>query len=249
MPLDKSTAFITGGGAGIGLAFAEALALRGVGVVLADRDFDVADAAAKRLRRDGGRALALSCDVADESQVQSAVTAACQYFGGIDICINNAGKHLTKYNQPFATLGIIEFRALMEVNVVGVVACSLATARSMRERGGGVILNIASIAADMAASPYGVSKLAVKGLTMALAKELAPHRIRVNCISPGVMASPAALEDLTAEQWQSMLDLQLVKRRGSLEDLVSAMLFLCSEESSFVTGETLNVSGGWPLYA
>jgi 3-oxoacyl-[acyl-carrier protein] reductase len=249
MSFTGRTAFITGGGAGIGLAFAEALAARGTAIVIADIDPAVGASAAEGLRQQGAHAIAVPCDVADEQQVQDAIAAATSQLGGVDICINNAGKHLTKYNQPFGTLGIHELRALLDVNVVGVVACSLAAAASMRERGGGSILNVTSIAAAMAASPYGVSKLAARGLTMALAKELAPDRIRVNGISPGVMQSSAAIGDLAPEHWDQMLNLQLIKRRGTVADLVGAMLYLCSDEASFVTGETITVSGGWPLYA
>jgi len=160
--------------------------------------------------------------------------------------VNNAGKHLTKYNQPFIMLPRSELRALLEVNVIGVVNCTVSALDLLKVRGG-VVVNIASVASNLLVSPYGISKLAVRGLTVALATELAPFSIRVNAISPGVIDTPAVLEDFTDNMMQSVIDRQLIKRPGHVEDLVGAVLYLCSDAASFVTGETLRVSGGWPL--
>jgi NAD(P)-dependent dehydrogenase (short-subunit alcohol dehydrogenase family) len=129
-----------------------------------------------------------------------------------------------------------------------VVNCALACQPSMRQRGGGTIVNIASIAAHSVQSPYGVSKLAVRGLTQALAAEFAPDRIRVNAISPGLMATENALADLPESLRQDFVDnRQLIHRPGEVGDIVSAMMWLSSDAASFVTGETLKVSGGYPL--
>ena len=180
--------------------------------------------------------------------MDAAVASVVSRLGGVDVLINNAGKHLTKYNQPFSVLPRHEVRAVFDVNVIGVVNCSVACRDTMRARGGGAILNISSIAGRSSASPYGVSKLAVRGLTIAFAQELAPDSIRVNAIAPGLMGTENALVDLP----QTLIDhfvgeLQLVHRLGAMDDIVSAMLFLCSDEASFITGETLQVSGGYPL--
>ena len=109
-------------------------------------------------------------------------------------------------------------------------------------------MNVSSIAGYMSSSPYGVSKLAVRGLTIAFATELAPDRIRVNAIAPGLMATEAALDGLPAEMIDDFVEnRQLVHRLGSMDDIVSTTLFLCSDEAGFITGETLRVSGGYPL--
>ncbi len=248
MRFDGKVAFITGGAIGFGRAFARGLTAEGAAVVLADRDGEAAERTAVGLRAGGVSAMAVTCDVSDETQVDAAVARAVEEFGGVDICINNAGLHLLHYNQPFSVLARADLRALFEVNVIGVVNCTIACRESMAARGGGAVVNISSIAGYMSTSPYGVSKLAVRGLTIAFATELAPDRIRVNAIAPGLMATEAALDGLPAEMIDDFVEnRQLVHRLGSMDDIVSTTLFLCSDEAGFITGETLRVSGGYPL--
>ena len=137
MRFDDKVAFITGGGIGFGRAFARALAAEGASIVVADIDTVAGEVLAAELEAAGTPASSVQCDVADEHQVEAAVAAAVARFGGIDILINNAGKHLTKYNQPFSVLERDELRALFDVNVIGVVNCSVAARPSMAARGGG----------------------------------------------------------------------------------------------------------------
>lgn len=244
---EDRVAFVTGAGAGLGRAFAAALVAEGAAVVVADIDADAAARTVDELTAGGHRAVSAPCDVADEEQVAGAVAQAVATFGGIDICINNAGLHLSKYNQPFGALPRSDVRELFEVNVIGVVNCSLACRPSMSARGGGAICNIASIGGHLSSTPYGVSKLTVRGLTVALAHEFAGDGIRVNAISPGLTATENAIADLPEEFVREFRDnKQLVHRTGQVQDIVEAMLFLCSDGASFVTGETLKVSGGYP---
>jgi 3-oxoacyl-[acyl-carrier protein] reductase len=248
MRFSQRTAVITGGAVGFGRAFARALVAEGASVALADIDSDAAEQTAAELISSGGQAIAVTCDVADADQVDAAVTTAINGFGGIDIVINNAGLHLTKYNRPFSELSRDEVRALFDVNVIGVINVTLACRDSMRKRGGGVVLNISSMAGYMSATPYAVSKLTVRGLTVAFATELAADRIRVNALAPGLMNTESALADLPRPLIDEFVNQrQLVNRLGTMGDVVSAMLFLCSDEASFITGETLKVSGGYPL--
>lgn len=248
MKFESRTALITGGAIGFGRAFARALVAEGASVVIADVDAEMAERTAAELVSAGGKALAVDCDVADADRVAAAVDAASDRFGGVDIVINNAGLHLTKYNQPFGVLSRNEIRALFDVNVMGVINTTLACRDSMRDRGGGVVLNISSMAGYLSATPYAVSKLTVRGLTVAFATELAPDRIRVNAIAPGLMNTENAIADLPRPLIDEFVHrLQLVHRLGKMDDVVSAMMFLCSDEASFITGETLKVSGGYPL--
>jgi 3-oxoacyl-[acyl-carrier protein] reductase len=249
VPYQDKVAVVTGGAMGMGYAFAQALCDRGARVVLADIDLDGAERAAKELRGGGHTALAVQCDVADGNQVDGAVARAVRELGGIDLLINNAGLHLSKYNQPFSRLARDEVRALFDVNVMGIVNCSVACLEPMRQRGGGAILNISSMASYAPESAYGVSKLAVRGLTISFAHEFADANIRVNAIAPGLTGTESALADLP----ESLVDMlvnekQLIHRLGQVEDIVKTMLFLCGDDGSFITGETLKVSGGVPLF-
>jgi NAD(P)-dependent dehydrogenase (short-subunit alcohol dehydrogenase family) len=247
MRFDGKVAFITGGAIGFGRAFGRALGREGAAIAIADVDAGAGQRTAREFEDNGLHALAVACDVASEEQVEQAVTTTVTRFGGIDILINNAGKHLMKYNQPFSVLPRAELRALFDVNVVGVVNCAIACRPTMAARGGGVVINISSIAGHISVSPYGVSKLAVRGLTTALAAELAPDGIRVNAISPGLMATENAMQDLPAAMVDDFVkNRQLVHRLGLMDDVVGAMLFLCSHDADFITGETIKVSGGYP---
>ncbi|MDO8733293.1 MAG: SDR family oxidoreductase [Actinomycetota bacterium] len=241
-------AFITGGAIGFGYAFAEALAAEGAAVVIAEINMPAAEEAVAKLQSAGYRALAVDCDVASAEAVDAAVAKTIAEFGGVDILINNAGLHLTKYNLPFSTLDRADVRALFDVNLMGVVNCNLACLESMRSRGGGNIISLSSMASNSSTSPYGVSKLAVRGLTIAFAREFADAGIRVNAISPGLMATPSAMADLPEPMITSIVnDMQSIHRLGSIADIVNMMLFLISEEGSFITGETYRVSGGAAL--
>jgi 3-oxoacyl-[acyl-carrier protein] reductase len=248
MRFDGKVAFVTGGAIGFGREFCAAYAAEGAAVVLADVDLDAATASAAALTATGARAIAVRCDVADDAEVKSAVAAAVDAFGGVDILVNNAGKHLTRYNKPFGEMPLEEVRACIDVNMMGVVQCTLACRDSMASRGGGSVINLSSIASFMSTSIYGVTKLAVRGLTIAFATELAPHHIRVNGIAPGLMATESSLADLPGEMFDGFVStLQLVKRRGTMDDVVSTGLFLSSDDAGFITGETITVSGGYPL--
>jgi NAD(P)-dependent dehydrogenase (short-subunit alcohol dehydrogenase family) len=248
MRFDGKVALITGAGAGFGAAFARALAAEGAAIAVSDIDLTVAEKVVAELAAEGREALAVRCDVADAEAVDDAAAATIARFGGIDILINNAGRHLTKYNQPFRVLTRQDVRDLFDVNVHGTINCSVACHDSMAARGGGAIVNISSMAAHLGTSPYAVSKLAVRGLTTAFASEFAPAGIRVNAISPGLMGTEAALADLPPALIEDIVEnRQLLHRLGEVQDIVSAVLFLCSAEASFITGETLKVSGGYPL--
>jgi 3-oxoacyl-[acyl-carrier protein] reductase len=249
MRFDGKVVFITGGAIGFGRAFARAFVAEGAAAVIADIDDQQAAETVAELEAAGATAMSVHCDVAKEAEVEDAVAKVATELGGVDVLLNNAGLHLTKYNQPFSVLGRDDLRALFDVNVVGIVNCTLACRDSMRERGGGAVVNISSIASHITTSPYGVSKLAVRGLTIALATELAPERIRVNAIAPGLMATENAMADLPQDLVDDFVNnRQLVHRLGSMDDIVAATLFLCSSEAGFITGETLKVSGGYPLF-
>jgi NAD(P)-dependent dehydrogenase (short-subunit alcohol dehydrogenase family) len=244
-------AVITGGGRGFGQAFGAALAARGAHVVLADIDGAAADAAAAQITAEsaaqGGSASGAACDVADEAAVAAVMSAVAATRGGIDILVNNAGLHSAAYNKPSAELGIASLRRLFDVNVMGVYICSLAARPAMSGRDGAAIVNISSSAAYANRSAYGVSKLAVRGATTQLAREFAADGIRVNAIAPGLIFTDTIRAELAREDVTRVMGQQILQREGEERDIVDALLFLVSPGSSFVTGETLRVSGGFAL--
>jgi len=242
---DNKVAFITGGARGIGETFARALAAEGAAVMLADISAEHGAETAASIRASGGTAANVVCDVADDASIEAAVAAGVEQFGGIDILINNAGRHLTAYGQPVTQVSTQMWREMLDVNVIGIVSCSRAAKQTLADRGGGVIVNLVSISGFLSNTAYGISKLAVRGLTVALAIELAPQHTRVFGIAPGIMDSPAAMNDLK-DRLGPLLDRQLMKRVGRMEELVPALLFLCSDDSSYMTGETLMIAGGYP---
>ncbi len=152
--------------------------------------------------------------------------------------------HLKKYSQRFSTLTAEETARLFDVNVLGVVNCTLACSASMRERGGGAVVNMASSAAFTVGTPYGVTKLAVRGLTITLAKELGGDDIRVNAIAPGMVSTENALSEYTAEELAAIRSAQVLKAPITMDDVTRVALFLCSDESARITGETIRVTGG-----
>lgn len=240
-------ALITGGARGFGAAFAASFAADGVAVVLVDLDGAAAEETAAGLRAQGARTIAIEADVTDEVGMSAAVARTVDTFGSLDILVNNAGLHLVRYNRPFAELGVDELRRLLDVNVVGLVVTTLAAREAMRAAGGGCVVNISSIAGYLSKTPYGVSKLAVRGVTVALANDLAADKIRVNAVAPGLMGTESALAELpTAMVEDFVSNLQLVHRLGEQDDVVAAVRYLCSPAASFITGETIKVSGGLP---
>jgi NAD(P)-dependent dehydrogenase (short-subunit alcohol dehydrogenase family) len=272
MSFDGKVAVVTGGARGLGSAFASAVAGEGARVVLLDADEAVVTDTAGALEQRGFAALGAACDVRDEHDVERAVQQALDRFGRIDILVNSAALHRHKYNQPFGSMARDDVRDMFDVNVMGILNCALACRPPMASTDGGVIVNLASTAGHTSCTPYGVSKLAARGLTVALAYEFAGDNIRVNAISPGFVGSAGTLADYAPEQLMALLasqgvrlpetvlakcstqdlvdifmSLQLTEREGTPDDVVKALLYLCSDDAAFVTGETLMVAGGAAL--
>jgi 3-oxoacyl-[acyl-carrier protein] reductase len=242
-------ALITGGATGIGRRYAEALAAEGASIAIADLDRTRTRAAVDELEAAGHRVVGVSCDVADRRQVQAAVDEAVDRLGGIDILVNNAGAHLEEYSRPPVTeLAPDLWQRALDVNVTGVVACSAAVRPSMRERGGGVIVNQLTIAAYVfGGGAYTVTKSAARTLVGVLAHELAADGIRVYGIAPGLINTESTMTTLAPEMRESIIEMQLIKRPGTVDDCANALLFFCSDAAAFITGECLVVSGGYPI--
>ncbi len=237
---EGKSVIVTGAGQGIGAAYARAFADEGASVVVADLNGPAAEAVARSIPG----ALPIMVDVADGVSVERMAERAVEEFGGIDVLVNNAGLHLGKYNLT-STLDLEDWRRLFDVNVFGAVLCARACRPHMSKRGRGVILNQSSSSAYGANGAYAVSKLALNGITLSLAQEFSRDKIRVVGIAPGMVASDAVLERLEEHHKTLVLDRQLVKRFGALDDLMGMVLLLCSDEASLISGETVLVDGGF----
>lgn len=244
--LSNEGAVVTGAGRGIGEGIAKVLAAAGAGVVCAARRTEEIERVAKEIRDAGGRAIAVTTDVTDESAVEALAQAAIDEYGGLDIWVNNAGG--SPIQSPLVKLPRAEWDATIALNLTAVWVCASVASRRLRD--GGRILNISSRAADMVvigSGHYAAAKAGVNALTTNLAHELGP-RIRVNGIMPGAVPTEIMMQALRLTKDDLPALEKAIKlpagRLGTPEDLGAAALYLCSPAASWVTGQTINISGG-----
>lgn len=237
-------AIVTGAGGGIGLAYARELAAAGAKVVIAEIDAARGAEAAAAIRSAGGEASFVRTDVGSEDSTLALAAQACRLYGGIDFLVNNAALFGGMKQEPLLTVDWGYYQSFMNVNLDGALLCARACVPAMRERGGGAIVNQSSTAAWMGVGYYGLSKLAINGLTQCLARELGPVRVRVNAIAPGP-TDTEALAKQVPEAYTRQLVAQLpLARLGTPHDMAQACLFLLSDSAAWITGHVLAVDGG-----
>lgn len=240
------TAFVTGASTGLGRAFTEMLLADGVCVWGTARDVGRLSELTARFP---GTFTAVALELRDGAAAERTFREADTAAGGFDIVINNAAIYPSK---PFEQYTIEEHQAVQRVNVDAGIVCVQAALPDMKRKGWGRIVNISSVTfygGWALLSPYVASKAALVGLTRAWAREFGPHGITVNAIAPGAFPTDAEKIHPDPEGYtRFVLDHQALKRRGSAADIANAILFLISDQSSFITGQTLNVDGGWVMH-
>jgi 3-oxoacyl-[acyl-carrier protein] reductase len=241
--LEGRVAIVTGAGRNIGRGIVLALADGGAAVVVNARsNLKEAQAVAGEIERAGGKALALTADVADADAVNKMVAAAVEKFGRIDILVNNAA---VRVEQAFEGMTLAQWRAVTSVILDGAFNCVQACLPHLKKSGAGVIINIGGLSAHTGAArrPHVVAaKAGLIGLTRALAHELAPDKIRVNTVTPGLMSAPRPPGQ--PEPQHHALVKSLAGRRGEPADIASTVRFLCGPGASFITGQNMQVNGG-----
>jgi D-sorbitol dehydrogenase (acceptor) len=258
MRLENKVAIVTGGAQGMGRAIAERYIREGAKVVIADLNLEGAEQTARELGGDEGSAIAVAVDVRNQEQVRQMVDAAVSHFGGLDILVNNAGVGKI---IPFLDTTEQDWDFMFDINVKGLLWCSQAAARQMiaQERGGKII-NLASQAGrrgEALALAYCASKACVISVTQSTALALAPHKINVNAIAPGIVDTPFWVN--IDKQFAEILGMEIGEPKRTFtaaiplgrieqpEDVTGAAVFLASADSDYMTQQTINVDGGnWP---
>lgn len=246
MNFKDQVVLVTGAGRGIGKAIALAFAREGAQVAVNDINPASCEAVANEITTLGGEAAAFHADVSNKLAVQALLIDLEDRWGRVDVLINNAG---VEPHKPIVQLDEWDWDRTIDVNLKGAFICSQSAGRMMIKQGGGVIVNIASIAGRAAGlrdrSAYVASKTGLIGFTKECAREFAAHRIRVNAVCPGVIVTEmtAHLRD-NAAQMQKWLDDIPLGRLGEPDDVTGLVLFLCSDAARYITGQAINVDGG-----
>jgi len=247
--LNGKVAIITGAGKGMGEAHSLKLAGAGAKVVLADIFLEDCQKVVDEIKKMGGEAIAVKCDVSKKAEIDNLISEALKKFGKIDILVNNAGIYPF---EPFLDMKEENFQKVIDINLKGYFLMSQACAKEMAKQKSGVIVNIASVAMGQVGmgfaglTHYCASKGGIVAMAEAMALELAPMGIRVNCIAPGSIDTPGThTMEMDEKTKEAMLAPIPMHRSGRAEEIANAVLFLASDESSYMTGSVVVVDGGW----
>ncbi|PIU98680.1 hypothetical protein COS61_00070 [Candidatus Wolfebacteria bacterium CG03_land_8_20_14_0_80_40_12] len=247
--LKGKVAIVTGARRGMGRTHALALAKAGAKVAVADISLEECQRVVEEIAKQGGEAMAIKCDVSKKKEVDEMVKKIVKEFGKIDILVNNAG--IAQF-VPFLEMTEEEWDRTLDINLKGYFLCAQACVKEMVKQKSGVIVNIASVAMGQQGVGmsnivhYCASKGGIAGMTEALAVELAPYNIRVNAISPGMIETPMISSiKQDSKTVEAMLAKVPMRRVGKPEEVSNLVLFLASEVSSYMTGSTVIIDGGW----
>lgn len=244
--LDNKVAIVTGAGRGLGAAMAQGLAEVGAAVVVADINLQSAISTAERIKEAGGKALPVSVDVGGAADVKAMVDACVNTFGTVDILVNNAG---INRRDPCIEMSEEDWDAVIRVNLKGTFLCTREVGKILVAKKSGKVINIASLLATVAQpnrGPYASSKGAVAQFTKVLALEWAPYNINVNAIAPGYVATELNTRLMEDKQVYDEITARIpMERWADPEEMIGAVVFLASDASSYMTGQLVNIDGGY----
>ena len=241
---EGKVAIVTGAARGIGETYARRLAAEGAAVAVADLDEAGAKEVAASITADGGTAIAIAVDVSDPASAEAMAAATVAELGGIDLLVNNAAIYGGMTIDLLLTVDWDYYRKFMSVNMDGALICIRACWQHMAARGGGAIVNQSSTAAWLYAGFYGLAKVGINGLTQQLAHELGGSGIRINAIAPGPTDTQATRDVVPESIVKDLVRNLALKRQGTPDDMANMLLFLLSDEASWITGHIFNVDGG-----
>jgi NAD(P)-dependent dehydrogenase (short-subunit alcohol dehydrogenase family) len=248
---EGKVALVTGAASGLGLATAKAFAASGASVALADWNEEAVREAAEQLTAQGHNAIAIRCDVADDAQVEAMVTRTLAAFGRLDAAYNNAGVQNVLAETADTTRE--DYDRVMGINLRGVWRCMKSELQHMRAEGQGAIVNCSSLGGLVGGAERGIyhaAKHGVLGFTKSAALEYAPRGIRINAICPGLIWTPMADQMVAAGQGDALKAMEKsvpMGRVGRPEEIANAVLWLCSDAASYVTGQSISVDGGFVM--
>jgi 3-oxoacyl-[acyl-carrier protein] reductase len=248
-PLEGRVAIVTGAGGGLGVGICQALAAAGAKVACVGRTQESIDKTARLVTEQGGTAVAVVCDVSDQAQVRAMVAEVADRFGGIDILINNAAIYP---RREWTEITRQEWDDVLGTNLTGYFLCAQAAFPHIKANGHGRIINIASITFFGGWGmllDYVTSKGGIVAFTRGLAREIGPEGVTVNTISPGAFPTDAEKIHPDPEGYnQYVLDNQSIKRRGTADDIGNLVVFLAGDTASFITGQLIQIDGGWVMH-